>query len=638
MSTPADELPDGPAALLARARDARRHLDLDGHAAVTDMLEQRHGDDPAVALAVQAERLRDIAYSPLDDDEYRDACATISTLLLAPEADDAVRARLHLGRAGCLVRLKDSGWGVAATGDYEAAMRAFVGVDERDDAAATASMCAWSLDLMLHGLSAAADRLSEGIGLAVSNDRTVGLLTQRTRVRVWAGDLDAAVLDMTDARRLLVTAPDGPNPVTEAYLCWAEILVHATTGNRAEARAALVLGDALIGPWHDTVTGVQFEAEVADALALAGLHDDALDRLARAEARRDEDPDSVNAAELAVHGRIGDPGRALLAWADVAADPDVHEPWEYARLMLLAAQATARLGEDAGALAAGAIDRAATLGLPTMLEVREPVAFAAVLDAAVAAGSGVARARRRARVGHRIELLGTPAVRTPDGAVLVLVGQTATLTAEVAMAGAMSCDALAARLWPSEPAPSDHRARLRRLLHRTRQVAPVVERRADDVVVLAPDVVVDVDELSEAVRRCRDAGDSALRREPLRIARGLAATTSPATMHVRDDLPADLVSRLLVHLHQVHVWAADAELTVGRDDLARDELEHALGYGPDDDLTAARLARSLMSVGQRFEAARVLRVTADVLAAHGVHPSRTFVALQTQLLDDRGAS
>ena len=615
------------ATLLASARTARHRLELARHEELVDELEKRHGDDPVVAVAARAERIRDVAYRAHDDDHYRDVVGEVDRLLDATD-DAAVRARLLVGRAGCHARLRANGWATAAGDDYVGATNAFLAAGEKDDAAGTAAAQAWSVDLLVHGLRQAATRLAEAIELAESPDKAASFLTQRAKVNVWLGDLDAATDDVARARRL---NQEGVLTTTSAaYVRWAEVLVHATRGDEVAVLRALEHVDALLGPWHETVTGVQFETEIADALSRVGLHDTALARLQQATLRAHEDPDAVAVATLAVHARGGDPDAALDAWETVTTS-DTTEPWERARATLLAALAADRAGRDADRLAAEAFELAAGHALPTMLLTREPAATESLLDAAVAGGSRAAADLHRRLRGHRVTLLSTPGVQRPDGSVEPLSGRNATLVAVLAASpDGISSELLGQQIWTD--GDGDIAQRVRRLLHRVRRIAPIVVRDADGSVSLTTDTITDVAELDDAVTACRATTDGPLHDTTLAHARRLAATTSADELTARPDLPLSLLARVQRQLHWIHRRAAEWEQARGRDDLARTELRAALAHRPDDDVAAAALARSLVGEGRRTDAAEVIRRTATVLTESGVQPSRTFATARDHLL------
>lgn len=614
--------------LIAAAREARDRIDLDAHQRLVDDLESESDGDPYIALVVSAERLRDTAYVPMGDDEYREVLTRIGELLGDSHVDHAIKARLLLGRAALRARLLEPGWGTDAARDFEAAAVCFSAADDMDGAAKALGFCAWTLDLLVSGLRQSRARMTESIQLAQSASVRIGALTQRAKINLWLGDLEAAGADIATCRSI-----EGDlNDATVAYIAWAEILVLSARGEKSQIRAALDRADAHLAAWHTTITGAQFEAEMADALALAGMEVESWTRLARAQTRSHENPDPVMAATLAVNARIGDAAVAVDCWGKLQDSTEI-EQWEMSRLGILAAYAMQRLEVDAGATAATAFETAARHTLPEMLVRREPVCAPAVLDAAVAAGSPAAARMRRSINGHRVEVIDGVRIVDPTGKITAVTGRVATLFAAMAgSTGAQHASQLGAAVWPEDEDSDDLAARVRRLIHRARAAAPIIDREDDGRLRLADDTGSDLEDLDVAVARTRAAEDGGMFSGHLDEARALAAGTNARTLDLRDDLPEAVRSRLQRQLHWVHRRAAAFEADRGRDDLARHELRLALTYGPDDDVAAAMLARSLLAEGRRHDAAQVLLNTAATLQDYGVKPSRTFTEMTKQIV------
>lgn len=606
--------------LVQQVRAARDALALDRHASLVDELEGVGAGDPRVELIVEVERIRDVAFHPLGEDGWRTALATVNDLLAHDLADDAMPARLRLAAAGLRARLKEPGWATGAAREYEASARAFSRAGDLDGAAKAIGQCSWSLDLLVSGLRRARSRMAQSIQLAESSAVRVGALTQLTKIDVWLGDLDAA-----DENLAVCHADAGDHAdATVAYIAWADINVLAARGDVHAVRAALARADAHASSWYGTVTGVQFESQMADVLAGLDLKDEAWERLERALARRDEDDEMVISAELAVHARIGDPEVALDRWKEIRRSP-LLEPWERARLGLLAACAMQRLDLPAGPTAAAAFDEAATHARTDMLLVRERGSALAVLDDAVASGSLAAARLRRALRGHRLAVLTAVEVTDPDGVTTPVTGRAATLLIALAAEdGPMSPLRLGQSIWPEDEHDDELPARVRRLVHRVRQVAPIVERDETGRLFLSGDTAVDLRDLETTISQLRAAGAEGLETGHLADARQLAMSTDAATLATRTEVPLPVRARLSRLLHWVHRRAAEFEQDRGRDDLARREMRRALAHGPDDDAAAALLARSLVAEGRRVEASEVLRATAAYLEEAGIRPSRTF--------------
>lgn len=622
--------------LLERARSARNEVRLDEHAALVDRLESDHGDDPIVAFAVEAERLRDTAYNPHTPDEFVALRAHLDDLLDRAPADPAIVARLLVARGGCHARLLEPGWGRAATDDYLAAARSFLAAGEPDAAATTVVNVAWSVDLVLHGIPQTSLRLGEAIEMVASPGHAIRFLSQRARLNLWNGAMDPALADLARAESL--AAENLVAAIDTAYLCWAVVEIHAVLGHRERVLAALTRADGLRGPWYDTITGLSFETHAVDALSHLGLVDAARTRLDAVVARRDEQPGTAAMAEICFHARVGDPTLVEPAWEVLRLD-DAIEAWDLSRMGLLVAHARARAGGPVGPIAAQSLDDAERLGVLSIVSLREADILDAVLDAACDEGSGAAMRLRRSRRGHRVTLLGAPAVQTPDGRSLPLTGQLVTLLAVLAgQDQGLSPARLDEMIWDDPTEEGERNLRVRRLLHRIRAVAPIVVRTPAGRLAIDPDTTVDIVELDLAIAACRDAGDGPLLAATLAAARGLASVAAGVSIRMRPDLPDDVRTHLIRQLHWVHVRSAAFERDRGRDDLARNELRHALDHMPDDDQCAALLARLLLAEGRRVDAAEILRTTHAVLTSARVTPSSAFTDLASRLLAEDGTA
>ena len=618
--------PDAYRERLADARQARLERRFADHVTAVDEIATRAGEFEGISVVVAAERFRDVGFSTRSDEELRAIRDELGALLdVAP--DPAVRARLLLGRGQTHARLAEPGWGAAASHDLRAATRAFVQAGEWDEASSAMTLLAWSVQLPTAGLRTAARSLDEAIELARRPSHAATALSQRAKVRLWLGAVVAAAEDVTAAAQY----EGSLDHTTLAYIAWAEMLVHAAHGDRDRVALAHQRGEANIAGWHATVTGVQYDAEVADALAQVGLEDRAWELLARARARRDEDEDAVRRAELELHARIGDPALALEAWEDVRRQVQ-HEPWERGRLRLLVAHAMRRLGQDPSAVAALAFDETAQHSRPDTHLNRDPDVAGPLLPVAVEGGSSTAAWLHRRRHGWYLDLLDRIELHGPEGEVVPVAGRVATLLAVLVDAGVpVGPERVAAALWPDDPDEAAAVARVRRLLHRIRGMAPVVERDEDGRLRLCPHLASDVEEVRHAAGRAR-AADGARAREPwLERAGAIAARVSPRELEARDDLPEGLIRELARLLHWIHRALADQYVDEAREDLARQHWRLALALVPDDDGAAVALARSLVGEGLRADALAVVVATRAVLDEAGLRPSPTFLRLETTL-------
>ena len=77
--------------------------------------------------------------------------------------------------------------------------------------------------------------------------------------------------------------------VAPSNAAWARAGLESMRGERLRTLAAVQRAEQLAGDWMDTVTGVLFLSQVADALARVELEEEARERLDAARARRAED-------------------------------------------------------------------------------------------------------------------------------------------------------------------------------------------------------------------------------------------------------------------------------------------------------------------------------------------------------------
>ncbi|MEE8601567.1 helix-turn-helix transcriptional regulator [Euzebya tangerina] len=335
-------------------------------------------DAPEVAAALQAERFRDLAYfSPTPDPADIDAAEE----LLGSVRDLATRSRLEQGLALLLAR-RD---GVAAA---EAGLRRAAEAAERagdlEQAALVLRDLAWVVLLELGRLRQVVETFDRIEAMLGPDTQATAWRINRAETHLWLGDLEAAEQDLDIASRLAELQHDDQHV---AYAAWARATCESMRGRGLATLAAVQRAEAVAGDWLETVTGVLFYAQVADALARAGLEADARARLARAQDRRAEDPRAVAVAELGLEARLGDPVTALELAHSI--DLDEQEPFEVPRIMLLRALARHRGGEDATDEAGRAFAAYAAIGLLEAAPVAEREACRELVPLVRAAGGVV---------------------------------------------------------------------------------------------------------------------------------------------------------------------------------------------------------------------------------------------------------
>ena len=341
-------------------------------------VEARAGahDDPDVAAALEAERFRDLAYfAPTPDP------ADIARIeaLLGEVTDLSTRSRLEQGLALLLARRDGVG---AAEAGLRRAAEAAERAGEAGQAALVLRDLAWVVLLEQGRLRQVVETFDRVEAMLGPDTRTTSWRINRADTLLTLGELDAAEADLDVAARLAELHHDDQHV---AYAAWARATLESMREAPMRTLAAVQRAEAMAGDWAGTVTGVLFAAQCADALARAGLEAEARQRLAVAEARRDEDPRAVDVAAVGVEARLGDPVRALALLDGL--DMDDMEPFEVPRLMLLGALARQRAGAPAGPEAARALVAFQAQGRLDAAPHQEPTAWRVLLPLARAEGA-----------------------------------------------------------------------------------------------------------------------------------------------------------------------------------------------------------------------------------------------------------
>lgn len=337
-----------------------------------------HRDRPEIAMALEGERFRDLAYfSPTPDP----ADIARAEALLATCDDLATRSRLEQGLALLLAR-RD---GVdAAENGLRRAAEAAERAGELPQAALALRDLAWVVLLdqgKLRQVVETFDRIELMLG---TDNRMTSYRINRADTLLHLGEMEAAERDLDDAVRLAELAH---NDLHISYAAWARARLESQRGHALKTLAAVERAQTTAGDWIDTSTGVLFYAQVADALARVGLQAEARRHLGRASARAEEDQRTVDAAQFAVECRLGAPAVALALW-DPTLPGDV-EPFEAPRLMLLHSLAVHRSGEDASDLAGRAFAAYQAQGLLDAVAHVEPEICALLVPLARGVGAPV---------------------------------------------------------------------------------------------------------------------------------------------------------------------------------------------------------------------------------------------------------
>ena len=543
-----------------------------------------------------------------------------SELLYTGEADEALcRAQRALAEAGAgedrtVARaLTIIGTAHAWAARWPEAPRAlrratelFVAVGEPHNAAGALLQFGFAVELHedLHAAERTFDRAVELAGDEARIRATA--LTYRGEVRAWLGRRKDAEADLQEASDLARAVGDTR---ARAYASWGLALVASLEGDTARTLAHAQAAERHLTEWINTVVGLTFLAGVADVLDRAEATAEADAMLRRAVARREELPDMVGLAELAITARRGDPHQVESMWAMIEHDPGI-EPFERLRCLVLRAYAALRRDDPTVAdLYAEAEAAAEALHLTEFPANVEGVAWAALRAWAVARGGT-----------WRIACLGGLEVSRGGAAVAVPPGQPATLL------GLLAATAVPQRvpwvvdaLWP-DVSEREGRRRLRQVLYRLRNAGiDLVERVGDDRIALRPDVITDVATFERhAVRPTLDSAELAARqvRGPLLdgdelIGRHPEIEALREHVHVRW---RGLLERLV-----------DAAIEAG--DRARAVI-HATALHPaaaSDEVAARRLVQLLVDAGRGDEARTIAADTIRALARLDLEPAPALV-------------
>jgi DNA-binding SARP family transcriptional activator len=402
---------------------------------------------------------------------------------------------------------------------------------------------------------------------------------------------------------------------TRAYVTWQRARVASIKDDAEGVERYLDETERHRADWFDITSGSTYLADAAELMDRVGRHAAADDYLRRA-VERNPDDEFVLQAQASVLARRGDPHAALVALRALT-----HAPWLEVRLTwrrtLLTAYASMRAGrDDAGTLAARALEQAAELGDPRIALIGEPALMTTLLP--LAAGSGSALAERLLSPdGLVVRLFGRFVVHRDGEPVDLPGGASSEIVRLLALdAGGLGVEEVVDALWPDVDL-EEGRRRLRGVLSRLRTRSGDLVAR-DGTRLLLTDAWVDA-------RAFREAADRALAgvgadRAGLAIA-ALALWTGEL-------LPADpyqswaVGPRVQLRRRRIELLDAVAAAAAERGSLdeARYALEQAIEVDPYDESRYLRVAEHLLTLGRREPAARVLRRALAVLEELGVEP------------------
>lgn len=456
--------------------------------------------------------------------------------------------------------------------------------------------------------------IDKGLADCAGRPRRVGrLLYHRAEVLAELGRFDEADADLEQAERIGSRIGD---ILIVTYSHWGRMSVASLRGDAELTLHHADRAEAGRDEWWQVV-GAELLAETADCLDRVGHVPLAVERLARAQANPERAERWIAMSECALLARHGDPALAQERLAVVRRRGIF--PREYWRVTLLRAYAAWRQGDRAaGSLAAQAFEEATRLGQPYLPLIRERVLTEALLGLALETGSPAARELTTASAPLALSLLGRFELTEGGRTVDLSPGQAAQLVKLVAVNdGRVLAEQAIEALWPGSD-PAAGRNRLRTVLGRLREAAPDLVAREGELLVLVPEVRVDLAEFQ------REAREALARRGDPRVA--VAVANSAIARYRGDLLPHDLYEdwaddpREAARRTMVELLDLCARAAAERGDLdeARRMVERTIELAPYDDDRYLRVATILREQGRRGAALSVLRRARSALGELGV--------------------
>jgi DNA-binding SARP family transcriptional activator len=592
----------------------------------------RTGDHPLIR-AIAAERASDL----VRDIQYEKAEDAARRVLAACQRDEwLTRARAFsvLGRANCWRLDAEGRRDLAALQDaeryFDRAARLYDQLGMRTARAGLVPYQAMWIDFPRGEANAALEHLEAGLSLVVDRPRKWAyLLVFHAEVAIELGRHDQCEADV---REILRVASDLPHAeILHGYSHWLLAISASQRRDAAETLKQVRLAEVHKGVWW-TRAGAEFLADAADCLDRVGHSALAIDFLRRAQADPQDAGPLIAMAEAALLARHGDPHLAerklLCAPAHQVA------PREYWRLTLLRAYAAFRRGDaDAGALAARAFEEAARLGLAHLPYTKEGAITEELLGLAVETGQPAALALEAAALPVWISVLGRFTLTRGGRPVPLSQGQATQLLKMVATSGGrVPAEVAIEALWP-EAGREAGRNRLRTVLNRQRAEAGEVIVRAGDMLMLAPEVQVDLELFQAEGRRALALG---LAEPALAVAVARAAVARYRGDVLPDDLyeewargPRDRARRTMLALLDL---CADAATARGDLDETRRVIELTIDLAPYDDARYLRAATALLEQGRRGAALTVVRRARAALAELGLQPPPNLISLEETIV------
>jgi ATP/maltotriose-dependent transcriptional regulator MalT len=418
-----------------------------------------------------------------------------------------------------------------------------------------------------------------------------------------------------------------------AFASWVEARLASYAGDRQRTVRAVVDVERHRDEWYDQIGGLEFLAHAGDLLDRVGEHRLALEYLERAGQRRDPVDRSLRLYRAMMAGRSGDPEVARGLIGEMLAREDL-EPQEQWHLELLLAFAAHRAGdEQAGQLAAAALDRCLELATPASPTIREQAVTDALLAAAAAAGSTWA-AQQLAGAGQlAITLFGEFELRRDGRRLTLPPGLPATAVRVVACAGGrLHAEQLAEQLWPRAQASAVGN-RLRNLLSRLRSGVGEVLVREGEHIALAPGSDIDavrfeVQGLEALALHAGGEGGRAASLARAALARYRVDLLPGDRYAPWAEAPRERLRALALELLDVAI--DDAERREEIDEAVR-LLQRAINAEPHDIARYVRLARLLASQGRAGSARATLQRARAALDELGVVPPAELEALERGL-------
>jgi LuxR family maltose regulon positive regulatory protein len=594
-------------------------------------------DDAPLRRAIDAERAVDLlnSGSPLDGEELGRQVLESAT---SGEALTRARALTAVGYGLCARRDKDGRLSEESLREaaraFDTAMDLYRSLGFREPASGIAAPRAIWTELGVGRPYAAMQVIDAALADCAGSPRRVGrLVFHRAQVLRELGRFDDAEADLAETGRIGAQHGD---PILVAFAPWGHMVTASLRGDARRAMDMAALVEAARGDWWSAV-GSEFLAEAADSLDRVGFAAQAWEYLERAKAEPRPSERWIALTECALLARHGDP---CLAEEQLSA---VHGhgifPKEYWRVTLLGAYAAWRRGDrTAGARAAQAFAEAARLGQPQLPLIVERDLSESLLALALETGSPAAAALEASSLPLAVVMLGRFELTRGGRAIDLGSGQTSQLLKLVAVnGGRMQAERAIEALWPDAD-PVAGRPRLRTVLGRLRELAADAMSREGDVLVIGPDVRLDLVEFEREARQALafGTGDRA----------AAIATAHSAIARYRGDLlPDDLYEewadpprqRARTAMLDLLDLCADGAVQRGDLDEARRLVQRTIELAPYDDDRYLRVATILSGQGRRGAALSVIRRARSTLATLGLELPPQLVELQDTLVGKRTA-